>query len=201
MTNTTHLTEKLLQGLNYIDDSEIYLVAIDSKLHKTTTMEMLRYLVNEKKMPGVYVTINKPYEYMKESLSEAGIDPRMVIFVDAITKTVGGKADKVNGCIFLNRINDLTDMAVAISNAVQAISTNKKFIVIDSISTLLIYNSNVSVSKFIHFLTGKMRIWKISGILTTLRDNKDDILLSQLTLFCDKRIDISQIDVPLQTNN
>ncbi|WP_230741807.1 DUF7504 family protein [Methanooceanicella nereidis] len=185
-----NISERVTQEFGSVPEPDISLVIANPYIYKQSSIEILKYFVNVKKMPGVYVTVNMPYESVRQSLADAGIDTRMIIFVDAITKTVGGNVDKVNGCFFLNRINDLTDMAVAISNAIQAISTDNKFIMLDSVSTLLIYNNNTSVSKFIHFLTGKMRMWKMNGILLSLSTVNDTDFLSQLTLFCDRRIEL-----------
>ena len=68
----------------------------------------------------------------------------------------------------------------------------KKFILVDTISTLLIYNSGQTVIKFSHFLTGRIRDWKAEGALITVKKEMDEKLTSQLTQFCDKKVEGEQ---------
>ena len=74
--------------------------------------------------------------------------------------------------------------------AVRAIPGEKKFLFFDSLSTLLIYNKPITVAKFIHFLSGKMRMWRVKGIIISLEKESDKELLSELSQFCDIRLDL-----------
>ena len=75
--------------------------------------------------------------------------------------------------------------------AFKAMKTKEdRFIFFDSLSTLLIYNQSKSVSKFAHFLTGKMREWKIKGVLISLQKNIDENLIAQVSQFCDRIIEV-----------
>ena len=55
---------------------------------------------------------------------------------------------------------------------------------------MAIFNKPGTVARFIHFLTGKMREWKIKGIIITLEKETDQTLLDELTQFSDARIDV-----------
>jgi len=67
-----------------------------------------------------------------------------------------------------------------------------RFIFFDSLSTLLVYNQSKSVTKFAHFLTGKMREWKIKGVLISLQKNTDERLIAQVSQFCDRIIEVKK---------
>ena len=63
---------------------------------------------------------------------------------------------------------------------------DNKFVLLDSISTLLIYNEPETISKFVHFLTVKMRVLNLSVILIGLNENQG--FLAELSQYCDKTI-------------
>jgi hypothetical protein len=59
----------------------------------------------------------------------------------------------------------------------------------DSISTMLIYLSSLNISKFIHFVTNKLRLMDISGVFLAVEKGLDPMFVSQLTTFVDHVID------------
>ena len=84
---------------------------------------------------------------------------------------------------------DLSNLCIGISRAVNKFS-EEKFLLLDSLSTLLIYNDPKTVAKFAHLLTEKMRRWITSGSLLTVEMNADRDVASQLAPFCDKVVKI-----------
>ena len=81
-------------------------------------------------------------------------------------------------------------MSVAMDQAVRALPRENKFLIFDSLNTLSIFNKPGTVARFIHFLTTKMREWKIKGVIITLEKETEPALLDELTQFSDSRIDI-----------
>jgi len=183
------LKERIEKALKDQPDPGISLVLTTAKQYNETNLALTEYMINTKGIPGVYVTLNKPYRTMKKLLEDK-VDLRMLIFIDAITKSTGGKMEKTDDCLYLDTMQNLTDLGVAIDQAIRAIPSMDKFLLFDSLSTLLIYGQAGSVSKFIHFLTGKMRAFNVNGVLLSLVRGEDDEFLSQLSMFCDQTINL-----------
>ncbi|MDF1532496.1 MAG: hypothetical protein SCH39_02270 [Methanosarcinales archaeon] len=179
-----------LKGLN---EGGIVLALTSAKNYNEANIDFIKYLVYTKNEPGVYLTFNKPYATMKQILEDENIDPRMIIFIDAITLPSGGKTDDSDRCLYLSDLRNLSDLAVIIDEAVEAIPYKNKFLFLDSLSTLLLYNNTGSAAKFVHFLTGKLRAWKLDAIFLSLELESDAEFLAQLTLFCDKKINLSEL--------
>ena len=118
-------------------------------------------------------------------VSKEKIDLNKVIFIDAVTTTVGGKVEKTDDCLFIGSPKNLSDISIAMDQAIMAIPKKDKFLFFDSLSTLLLYNDVSVVAKFVHFLSGKMRIWEVKGIIISLRRAKDKELIQELKEFCD----------------
>lgn len=165
----------------------IILVTVDAKTYQDTVIKIVKFLVNEQGIPGVYVTLNKPYDIMQRNLISNDIDARLIIFIDANSRTEETK--KVDNCLYIGSPEKLSDMSVAMDQAVKALPA-EKFLIFDSLNTLVIFNKPGTVARFIHFLTGKMREWKIKGIIITLEKETEPMLLDELTQFSDARIDV-----------
>ncbi|MCL7410772.1 MAG: hypothetical protein M8350_03035 [Methanosarcinaceae archaeon] len=191
MGSVCTITEEIIKTIDEAlkDETEpgISLVLTTAKKYNEANVTLTEYMVNTKGIPGVYVTLNKPYRTMIKNL-DGKVDLRMLIFIDAITKSTGGKINKEDECLYLDTMQNLTDLGVAIDQAIRAIPNDEKFLLFDSLSTLLIYSQVGSVSKFIHFLTGKIRALGVNGILLSLVHGEEDEFLSQLSMFCDQTI-------------
>lgn len=185
MANLGAVLKKNLKGLS----EYVALAAVSPKDYNNANVQILKFLVKESNMPGVYVTLNTPFPNVKKKLDLEKIDSRMIIFIDAVTKTGMGIERKDNALLIGNPQN-LSDISVAMDQAIRSLPGKNRFVFFDSLSTLLLYNSPVIVAKFIHFLSGKMRAWQVKGILISLKNKKDKELIDSLLPFCDKYINM-----------
>ena len=74
----------------------ILLITVDAKNYQKAAVDVVKFLVNEQNVPGIYVTLNKPYEIMQRTLAGSGIDTRLIIFIDAASRT---EPKKVENCL------------------------------------------------------------------------------------------------------
>ncbi|PIZ51647.1 hypothetical protein COY27_02940 [Candidatus Woesearchaeota archaeon CG_4_10_14_0_2_um_filter_33_13] len=166
----------------------VALAIVDAKKYQKTNIKIIEEMIKSN-LPGVYVTLNRPYENIKAIFEKEKIDTSKVIFIDSVTETVSGKVKKRDDCLFIGGPKNLSDLSLAMDQAIMAIPKKDKFLFFDSLSTLALYHDINVVAKFIHFLSGKMRVWKIKGIIISLRRDKDKELIDELNSFCDLTID------------
>lgn len=167
----------------------VALATVDAKNYQKTNLEIVKYLIEDKNIPGVYVTLNKPFKNIQNILEKEKIESKMIIFIDAVTQTAGGKIEKTDKCLFIGSPENLSDISIAMDQAVRALPSKERFVFFDSLSTLLMYNNIETVARFIHFLAGKMRVWAVKGIIVSLRKKKDKGLIDELMQFCDVILD------------
>lgn len=91
------------------------------------------------------MTINKPYLTIKQILKSSNIDTKNMFFVDAISNEVGEKSDDFDDVVFLDSPENLTNLSIALSEVVGAMPKKDKFLLIDSMSSLTIYNQKEKV--------------------------------------------------------
>ena len=179
-----NLKAKFKKGVKGLEDY-IVLVTVDPNAYQKSNLEIISLLVKDQKTPGVYVTLNKPFNVMQRLLKQNRIDDRFIIFIDGITKVEENK-----NCLFIGSPEKLSDISIAMDQAVSALPTKEKFIFFDSINTLQVFNKPGTVARFVYFLASKIRGWKIKGVIISIRKNVDESLTNELTQFCDARIDL-----------
>jgi len=167
-----------LEGL----ENPVILGLIDPIRYQQSVLRLLQYFTSRTPR-GVYVTLNKPYVTLLKSFSKAGISAESVFFVDAVTNVPSIEEDATHAC--LGSGVDLSNLSICISKAIKQIKEDR-FLLLDSLSTLLIYYDANAVVKFAHLLTEKMRSWNSSGSLITVETNSERDVVSQLSPFCDK---------------
>jgi hypothetical protein len=185
-SNVGETLEKNLKNLK----EYVALATVKAKDYQNTNIEIIRHMIEVDNIPGVYVTLNKPFKTLKKLLKEKRVDTRVIIFIDGVSKIANGDIKKTKECLYIGSPENLSDIAVAMEQAVMAIQSEDKFLFFDSLNTLLLYNKAITVAKFIHFLSTKMRTWKVKGIIVSLHKDKDKELIDELSQFCDVIMDM-----------
>jgi hypothetical protein len=166
------------------------LLLVEPTNYSKINYELVRLLINHTQGKGLYVTLNRSYEFMQETLRKEKIDTEKIFFVDAITKGTGKKVIFNENVEYVESPRDLTSLSVAIEESYKKLSEKPKFLVFDSISTLLIYNDVSSVERFTHLIIGKLREWKIKGILLMVKSDEHKGVVNSLSQFCDRILEI-----------
>ncbi len=170
----------------------LVLATTDIKHYNNITMSIAKYLTMELGYPGVYISTNLPYATISKEMTEHGINTNLIIFIDAISNISGMEEVRSKYCFYLDSPQNLTDLSIAITEAISAIPTKEKFVIFDSLSTLLIYNSPATVAEFVHFLVSKLRRWSATGVIIAMEKKKSEKLLGHVFKFFDSMIDFTE---------
>jgi len=168
--------------------SVVMVVSPAEKIIKNNT-DILKVLIRGRVL-GVYITINQPYESITRILKDNGINTGKMFFIDCITKSIGGKAERHRNCLYIASPSGLTELGIAINQSLQMMKGVKKFLFMDALSTLMIYNSAGTIARFSHFIMSRVRLLGLTGIFVSIEKEMDEILMSQISQFCDKVIKI-----------
>ncbi|MDE4907191.1 hypothetical protein L0665_00930 [Methanogenium marinum] len=165
---------------------QIILVQSEAHLLKTVNTEVVQNITAEG-YHVIMITINQPSIILSKMYARANIDTSLVFFIDAITNYALGKDEEDNeNTLFINNPGDLTEIGIAITKAMTKFENENICIVLDSISTMLIYTSSARITKFIHYLTNKIRLSDINGVLFAAKNGLDPGFMIQLTTFVDE---------------
>ncbi len=156
--------------------------------HSALNLQLLKYL-QDRLGSGIYVTVNHPIVSFLPKFELVGISPDDLYFIDGITKRSNGLIEKKNSIRYIESPEDLVELNYGLEKFLKKIETEKNFVVIDSITTLLVYNDTTVIEKFVHTLVGRLRATKTSSVFITSRTSDKDVL-NFFTQFFDKIIDL-----------
>ncbi|MBP7119744.1 MAG: hypothetical protein WC502_06835 [Methanolinea sp.] len=173
-----------------LGEDKLFLVLSSADMLKKNNAHIIQTLVG-RGYRVVVITTNQPSAVLKKHYSTDGIDISRVSFIDAITKYALGKIPPgQENCRFINSPSNLTDLGIAITEVLNSLAGEKTCLLFDSVSTMLIYLPSTNISKFIHFITSKLRLVDAAGIFLAVEKGLDPLLLTQLTTYVDGTIDM-----------
>jgi hypothetical protein len=178
--------KKLEKQLKDLPENFIVGVVMPSDNYEDANTHLLNFLINRKKSSGGYISVSKPFNHIVGLLKSKDIDADNLYFIDCITKGLGAELPCINNGVFIDSPSHLTELGIAIHKYFTSESNKNKFLYIDSISTLCIHNKIENVLKFIHSVTGKMRVFGFNGVMLSLHEDTDKQLIAELGQFCDK---------------
>lgn len=129
------------------------------------------------------MNLNELYKTLIQHLKNMNLDVRKFFFIDAISLTSDKTNTKHDNCIFVSNPNSLIELSLAIT---QGLNTEKPdLLIFDSLSTLLIYEKESTVTKFIHALIGKIKAAGIDAYFTALEGDSQNESIKDLSMFVD----------------
>lgn len=130
-----------------------------------------------------YINLNKMYDSLERVLKSENIDFENFMFIDGITKSANPEAKEPENCFYLESASNLIELSILID---KLISTNKfEAFLFDSLSTLLIYNPEDVVSKFVRDLINKFKAHDTTVVFTALSGDTKSGLLNEVGMFVD----------------
>lgn len=133
-----------------------------------------------------YVTINRPYHTFSGFFEVNKIDPQKFFFIDCITKSVVGKTHKNNGVIFVSSPNDFEGIEKKIRQVLQKQKID--LLIFDSLSSLLIFEKGVFVTKFIHGLAAMIKGFQGKSVFIALEKDAGLDMAKKIGMLMDKTI-------------
>src|SRR3989344_3410918 len=118
----------------------------------------------------LYITFNQPATKIIAELPEKGIDKKKIFFIDMVSK---GKGDDVSSLENISGFESptlLTDLLLLIDEKTSS-KEKPSVLLIDSISTMLVYNEKEMVHKFLHSLATKIHNANSRVVLLASKDS------------------------------
>ncbi len=184
--NPAQIRKKVVAQLAKIKSTRgIYTFVSKPEDYLVVNKAIISYLTKNLKLCGVYVSLNNSCKTMLGMFDKEKINTQKILFIES---TGQEQKSRVKNCVSLNSNQSLTELSLSISEACK--DDRIKFVFLDSVSTLLIYNTLETTERFIHYMVNKVRNMGFFVVLISIDEEKSNKLLPILSQFCDKVIKI-----------
>ena len=131
---------------------------------------------------GIIISASRPYANLITIYTQKSININKLMIIDCISKSQDADIPSDNA-IFLENVSDLTNISISVNQLINQIA-EKKFVLLDSLSTMLIYNHPQIFARFIHNILTKIRLKGISGLLLSLDADIDKNVKAEIMQLC-----------------
>jgi len=170
--------------LKTMPETASVLVMANPASFEKTSLAMVKEFSRE---PGIYITFNWTHEALVELFKAQKIPSEKLFFIDMISKTGQPEGLVKGNHLHLGSPKNLTELSIALDE-ILARYPEKKFLYLDSLSTMAVYNDPNAVIQFLHYFTNKSREKHIQSIILALNDEGSSKLLSVISQFVNKVI-------------
>jgi hypothetical protein len=166
----------------------IILLDVRPEKYNEANMTLLRLLANKLQYAGIIIDLNRPFKNLLSFLEHQEIDYSNMHFIDAISREVGAEIVQQENVTYVSGPQGLTEICIEFGKTVPKLPVERKFAFLDSLTALTIYNNVKSVAKFSHFITAKMRMLGVSGVMISISEKTNETLYDALAQVCDRVI-------------
>lgn len=132
----------------------------------------------------VYVAVDQPYTTLVSSLGQAGVQVDDVAFLDTVSLLDGHAPPRRPGNVLFVRSPTMLEMiAMRIEQLISG--RPRVHVVVDSLTTLALYNDPLPVQEFTHFLANRLRLHGAEASLLVADSEEGRRLQERLHPFVD----------------
>ncbi len=171
-----------------LSDGDKLLITVSSKHVLKTNILLLQFLLNEKKMNGLYICVDIPQIHVHRLLKKYRINPEKLQYIDAITGLSTLEIEIEKNILYIENPFDVKTINDAVSK-VQA-DGKKRFIILDNMATLQFYSSEIS--KFFEYFINSVDKFNMSYLMVAVDKNKHKDTYDIIRPFCTNELDIKK---------
>ena len=166
-------------------------IVLPSNNYNDLTNAFFDFIKEKSSNPWIYITITKPFYEIKNQYENL-FNKSNIKFIDCVSHSAGIKSDDPQ-CYFLDSPSHLEKLILEIINFVKE---NEKlgetFIVIDTLSSLTLYNDELLINEFFTHLINNLRFFNSHTISLCIEEEMNDIMNRMLYLKNDKIIKVRE---------
>jgi len=103
-------------------------------------VESIDYLLNEG-FQGIYVSFQRPFNNVADNFNRKGIDLNKILIIDGATAFASEKQKENPRCVNISSDMEIDELVNVINESLQKLEGCKKFVFVDSLSTIALYKS------------------------------------------------------------
>jgi KaiC/GvpD/RAD55 family RecA-like ATPase len=179
--NKVDITELLKNHFSRLNHGWVALLQLPIENAMDVNVESIKVL-QELGYEGVYIALSKDYVELTKIFREHRIDMGKLAFVDGVSQMYGIGAVDAPNVKYISGPISLDGIVTAITDIIPVMKSEKKFVFLDSITTVLLYNSLERTLKFSEFLTVSLKRLEVAGVVTSVSKGfANDNLIKELT--------------------
>jgi KaiC/GvpD/RAD55 family RecA-like ATPase len=180
------------------ENSRVSLIAVSKEMDLTESLLVIlrKMLIKDENVVLLILSSTPTEQFLARARAvrldlERFLRQRRMVIIDAITRFT--ETDDPNmsddlplvGVFYASSPSDLSEISVRVGEALSSdLAKGERWMVLDSITTLSIYNTSGGLLRFMQFLFRKLRLLNFDGTMMVVRDEASDSMIQSLKQYC-----------------
>jgi KaiC/GvpD/RAD55 family RecA-like ATPase len=188
-----NITKLLLEKYGKLDTGWVSLVKVPPNLHLEVNKEALSILIDKLDYTCIYITLSKSGKELDKLFKDYGINIKKIVYLDAISKMYGEKELSSKRFNYVSGPLDIDAITSSLHNLMNSFPAEKLCVILDSVTTVLLYNSLGRTLRFSKFITMTLKEFGVSGVMVSVaKGEANKKLIAELSKLCDETINIGE---------
>ena len=154
-------------------------IQVPEKRHTDLLEALFNFIFSNPNNVWTYVTANDTFDHISKNYSELS-DHRNIKFIDCISRAAGISGLQSN-CRYIESPTMLEIVGLEIMNSFVGVGDDvEKYVIIDSLSALIVYNDPELVREFVSLLMSRTRSQNIHIVTILIEEEVDSNKLIQM---------------------
>ena len=170
----------------------ISLVAVEKSSDLIENIIMILKMLFKEQVSIVLLLSNRPVRHFLSKANELNLNlasflsQKQLSIVDLTSRHIGDRLEDIPNAFYVSSPSDISEIALVVSDALSSMQLKgEKIMLVDSVSTLTLYNTTGGILRFLHFLLSKLRVLEFGGLIIIIKDELLDPMVQSLKQYCD----------------
>ena len=163
--------ETLKETIKKYENGAVIMIELPTESYFEASSSSIKALMNEG-FEGVYISFQRPFKNVFSLFFDKGINVDGLLFIDATTAP-DERILEDSKCIHISEKIDIDELVRAIYTSLPKLKSKKKFIFIDSLTTIALYKPLSETMRFSEFLIRTVRKNETENMILIFNVAKD----------------------------
>ena len=168
--------------LKDISDYGSVLLVEEPNSMQETTSAILKKLQDKK---VIYIALIRPHDSVLSRFTADGVKTDKLFFIDCVTESAGGNVSARKNVLFVREPTDLSGISISVQKLAQSADSSEKWIVLDALRILTIYNKENVVIHFVQNLLESATRYDAKTVVLATK-GKDQELIKKVSQYFEK---------------
>ena len=164
--------KSLEQALKEGGQGSIIMMELPTDSYFDANSDTIKQFIDEG-FEGIYISFQRPFKNILSFLGDKGIDVDKLLFIDAASSLCNEQQHGDIHCIHISQKTEIDELVKAIYTSLPKLKSKKRFVFIDSLTTINLYKPLSETMRFSEFLLRMVRKDETENITLIFNVAKD----------------------------
>jgi len=183
---------KLTNILKKHKDGAIIMMELPEETYLQSNIASIKLLIRTG-FEGIYISLNRPFKNIISFLKKNSVNIDKLLFIDLASVMYGEALENDPRCIYVPKSMNVDALVRAIYTSLSRLKSKKKFVFIDSLTTITLYiplSETMRLSDFLMRTVRQHDIENVSLIFNVARDLRQKKFIKDIAMQVDEVISV-----------